>query len=198
MLFMRLYNINVPSEINDISTIQEILNGEKNAFRSLYNKYSKLYLLTCLRYVKNRSDAEDLLQDSCIKIFKDLKQFDPSKGTFINWSKRVVINTCLQKLRKNNVLNVFENIIELSSKLATKSEAIENLNLQDLTKLIQKLPKGYRTVFNLYVVDGFSHKEISNLLGISESTSKTQLMKAKRFLKSNISNAENLLVSSYA
>jgi len=195
---MSLYNLKVPSEINDISTIQDILKGDKNAFRSLYNKYSKLYLLTCLRYVKNRSDAEDLLQDSCVKIFKDLKQFDPSKGTFINWSKRVVINTCLQKLRKNNVLNVFENIFELSSSLATKSDAIDNLNLQDLTKLIQKLPKGYRTVFNLYVVDGFSHREISNLLVISESTSKTQLMKAKRLLKSYISDSEQSLISSYA
>lgn len=198
MVFMSLYNLKVPSEINDISTIQDILKGDKNAFRSLYNKYSKLYLLTCLRYVKNRSDAEDLLQDSCVKIFKDLKQFDPSKGTFINWSKRVVINTCLQKLRKNNVLNVFENIFELSSSLATKSDAIDNLNLQDLTKLIQKLPKGYRTVFNLYVVDGFSHREISNLLVISESTSKTQLMKAKRLLKSYISDSEQSLISSYA
>ena len=77
----------MPIEINDISTIQEILKGNQNAFKSLYNKYSKLYLLTCLRYVKNRSDAEDLLQDSCVKIFKDLKQFDTSKGTFLNWSK---------------------------------------------------------------------------------------------------------------
>ena len=188
----------MPIEINDISTIQEVLNGNQNAFKSLYNKYSKLYLLTCLRYVKNRSDAEDLLQDSCVKIFKDLKQFDPSKGTFLNWSKRVVINTCLQKLRKNNVLNDFDNIFELNTSLATKSEAIDNLNLQDLTKVIQTLPKGYRTVFNMYVVDGFSHKEIANLLSISESTSKTQLMKAKRLLKTHISNPEFFLISSYA
>ena len=173
----------MPIEINDISTIQEILKGNQNAFRNLYNKYSKLYLLTCLRYVKNRSDAEDLLQDSCVKIFKDLKQFDSSKGTFLNWSKRVVINTCLQKLRKNNVLNDFDNIFELNTSLATKSEAIDNLNLQDLTKVIQNLPKGYRTVFNMYVVDGFSHKEIADELNISVNTSKTQLLKARKKLK---------------
>lgn len=143
-----------------------------------------------MRYVKSKPQAEDLLQDSFIKIYKDLHQFDENKGSFNNWSKRITINICLQYLRKNNVLKDFENIVDISHQLKIEPTAIEDLNLKDLTLLILKLPKGYRTIFNMYVIDGYTHKEIAEELNININTSKTQLMKARKALKIGI-NEQN-------
>ncbi len=183
--------------MTDSKIIQLILTGDKKAFRILYDKYKRRYMLTCLRYVKSKSDAEDVVQDAFVQIYRDLHQFNEEKGKFYTWSNRVVINTCLQKLRKKSVLNVFTDIMEYGQKFSINAMAIENLNLEDLTKLIQKLPKGYRTVFNLYVIDGYTHKEIAEMLQISESTSKTQLMRAKKLLKTDLSKVEFAISRNY-
>jgi len=172
----------------DIKLITEILKGSKSAFKDLYKRHAKGHMLTCLRYVKNRSEAEDMLQESYIKIYKDLKKYDSKKSQFNTWSNRVVINTCLMSLRKKNVLKDFDNIIDMSTNLTVDADAVDNLCLQDLTNFITQLPKGYRTVFNMYVIDGYKHPEISEQLGISVSTSKTQLMKAKRMLQGMITS----------
>ena len=172
----------------DTNLINGILKGSKSAFRELYNRHSKGHMLTCLRYVKNRADAEDVLQESYIKIYKDLDKYDPSMSQFNTWSNRVVINTCLMNLRKKNVFRDFDNIIDISSKLTVDADAVDNLSLQDLTNLITQLPKGYRTVFNMYVIDGYKHHEIAEHLKTSVSTSKTQLMKAKQMLQGMITS----------
>jgi len=186
------------SKTSDSHLVKLILDGKKSAFKSLYNRYSKLLLLVCLRYTKNRATAEDMLQDAFIKVYKSLSQFDPNRGEFKHWSKRIVINTCLQKLRKKTVLDEFEDLVEISMRPMVASEAIHNLSLQELTKIIQAMPPGYRTIFNLYVIDGYNHKEIGKLLGISDSTSKTQLMKAKKFLQKNIQRTSYNLLHNYA
>jgi len=170
----------------DINLINEILKGNQAAFRDLYDRHSKGHMLTCLRYVKNRSEAEDVLQESYIMIFKNIDKYDASKSQFNTWSNRVVINTCLMNLRKRNVFKDFDNIIDISSKLTVNADAVDNLSLQDLTNFITNLPKGYRTVFNMYVIDGYKHSEIAEYLKISVSTSKTQLMKAKQMLQGMI------------
>ena len=172
----------------DIKLIHEILGGSRSAFKDLYKRYAKGHMLTCLRYIKNRSEAEDVLQESYIKIFKDLDKYDSTKSQFTTWSNRVVINTCLMNLRKNNVLRDFDNIIDISGKLTVDADAVDNLSLQDLTGFITQLPKGYRTVFNMYVIDGYKHPEIAEHLGVSVSTSKTQLMKAKQMLQGMITS----------
>lgn len=184
----------------DILIIQKILKGDQLAFRELYDKYSRFYMLTCLRYVKSKEDAEDLVQESFVKIFKDLYQFDDSKASYLSWSKRVVINTCLMHLRKKSVFSFMDNIVDMTHKFQMQSQAVENLNLQDLTKKIQALPKGYRTVFNMHVIDGYTHSEIAEKLNITESTSKTQLFKAKKHLRINIDTeqSELKLVGLYA
>ncbi len=187
----------IQQNMADPKIIELILSGDKEAFRLLYERYKRRYMLTSLRYIKNRSDAEDVVQDAFVQIYRDLHQFDSEKGKFYTWSNRIVINTCLQKLRKKSVLNVFTDIMEFGQKFSINAMAIENLNLEDLTKLITKLPKGYRTVFNLYVVDGYTHKEISNLLQISESTSKTQLMRAKKLLKTDLSKVAYAISKNY-
>jgi len=155
-------------------------------------------MLTCLRYVKSKEDAEDLVQEAFVKIFRDLHQFDASKASYLSWSKRVVINTCLMKLRKKSVFNFMDNIVDMTNKFYLPSRAIENLSLQDLTKKIQALPKGYRTVFNMYVIDGYSHAEIADKLDISESTSKTQLFKAKKHLRIDIEQEDLKFIGLYA
>jgi len=168
---------------SDIEIIEEILSGGKSAFKLLYSRHSRNHFLTCIRYVKNRADAEDMLQESYIKIFRDLRQFNAEKANFRTWSNKVVINTCLMKLRKKNILVDYESFVEHGKNVKIQASAIDNLSLQELTNLILKLPKGYRTVFNLFVIDGFSHKEIAEKLDITINTSKTQLMKAKKNLQ---------------
>jgi RNA polymerase sigma-70 factor (ECF subfamily) len=168
----------------DLTLIKNCINGDRKAQKVLYEKYKTKMFVLCLRYFKKREDAEDALQDGFVKVFRDLYQFDVEKGTFESWMKIILIRTCLEKLRKKSFdYSDLDDHVELASYDATP---VQNLNLEYLTQMIQKLPLGYRTVFNLYVIDGYNHKEIAVLLNISESTSKTQLMKAKNMLKSKI------------
>lgn len=186
------------SNLNDTELIQLILKGDRPAFRFLYDRYKRLFMLICRRYFQSRQDAEDMLQEAFVSIYRDLKQFDIEKGKFQYWAKRVVINTCLQKLRKKTVLDDFDDIEEKSYDLGIAPDIIAKMQLEDLTKMVHRLPPGRKLVFNMYVIDGYTHKEISGKLGISISTSKTQLMKAKRLLKSDIENNNYFNSGSYA
>lgn len=172
----------------DIEVIRAVLAGSKVAFRELYNRYAKNHLLTCLRYVKNKIDAEDVLQEAYILIYRDLKQYDASKSKYVTWSNKVVINTCLMHLRKKNIFKFSEDITEMTYQIPIRQNALSQLGLKELTHQITLLPKGYSTVFNMFVIDGYSHKEIADILNISVSTSKTQLLKARKMLQKNISN----------
>lgn len=182
----------------DVNIIERVLQGDSQSFELLYKRYARFYMMTCLRYVRSKADAEDMVQEACIKIFRDLYQFDHSKSSFSSWSKRVVINTCLMHLRKKSVFNFMDNIYEIGHSISVRSTAIESLKLQDLTEIVQSLPKGYRTVFNLYVIDGYSHKEIAELLDVSESTSKTQLLKARKLLQKKLEEKDYSLIENYA
>jgi RNA polymerase sigma-70 factor (ECF subfamily) len=174
--------MNQESSINHL--ILEILGGNKSSFDVLYAKYRKMIFLVCLRYAKNRQEAEDFLQDSFIQIFRNLDKYDANKGPFEPWIKKLTVNICLQHLRKTSFKFLLSNLTEIMYLPDNNGfNAIDNLSLQELTSTIQKLPAGYRTVFNLYVLDGFTHKEIAEVLEISENTSKTQLFKARKFLQ---------------
>jgi len=139
-----------------------------------------------------------MLQEAFVSIYRDLHQFDSNKGKFVHWAKRVVINTCLQKLRKKNVLDKFDEIEDKIHNLTVESTAMSSLSLEELTSLIHKLPEGRKMVFNLYVIDGFNHNEIAEMLGVSPSTSKTQLMRARKFLKTDIERINKVRKESYA
>jgi len=178
--------------------IKKILNGDKQAFRMLYTNYVKAFMLICLRYIKQRHDAEDILQDSFVKIYRALHKYDESKGSFYSWSKRIIINECLQSLRKKKHEFSFDVFPDSEKIIKLNQETEEQLSLQELTELIQALPKGYRTIFNLYVIDGFKHQEIAEMMNIAESTSKTQLLKAKKMLQGQIKKKEKILISRYA
>lgn len=161
-------------------------NGVATAQRKLYDMYKSKWFMICLRYVKKRDDALDVLQNALINIYSKMHMFNNERGSFGAWSSRIVVNESIMFQRK---FWKPEETVTLNDEIyltANTSEPISNLTAEELTKMIQKLPDGYRVVFNMYAIEGFSHKEIAQILGISEGTSKSQLFKAKRLLKSQI------------
>lgn len=168
-----------------LNLIAECINESRTAQKQLYDIYRvKMYTL-CLRYMSSKMDAEDMLQEGWIKVFRQLKAYDPDRGSFYSWIKRIFINTNLEFLRKKRLK--FEDISESDFHLsAINNLPIDTMSAQELVKLLQELPPGYRSVFNLYVLEGYTHKEIGEILNISPSTSKTQLMKAKRMMQDKV------------
>ena len=169
--------------------------GDKKSANNLYNAYKRPLFLVCLRYASDRSRAQDYLQEAFISIFKNLKQFDVSKGAFESWAKRVAINTCLMDLRKNTLYAV--NISEAVQVESDMEDALSSMSLKEMLEMIQQLPEGYKTVFNMYVIDGYSHKEIAEKLGVSINTSKTQLRKARLLLQKKINFNQHVLDQSH-
>lgn len=147
----------------------------------LYKRFSAKMFAVCLRYSNNNETAQDLLQDGFIKIFKNLHRFR-GEGSFEGWIRRIFVNTSIEHYRKKS--NLFSTS-EREEVLAEDSSlnALDKLAEKDIIKLVQELSPGYRTVFNLYAIEGYSHKEIGNMLNISEGTSKSQLARAKGILK---------------
>lgn len=135
----------------------------------------------CLRYARDWPEAEDLLQDAFVKVFNDLPDFR-FEGPLGGWVRRVVLNTALMHVRKQQRLFPTEEIESLADR-AVNPDIGARLDAEALTRLVQQLPPGYRAVFNLYVIDGYSHREIADMLGIDEGTSKSQLFKAKKALR---------------
>jgi RNA polymerase sigma-70 factor (ECF subfamily) len=145
----------------------------------------------CMRYSRTRAEAEDILQEGFIKVFSSLKNFR-QEGSFEGWIKRIMINNAVNHYHQNLKFALHANIEDIDESQIIQEEAHASadpeldLSQEMLLKLIQELPDGYRVVFNLYAIEGYSHKEIACMLGISENTSKTQLFKARRFLKNKI------------
>ncbi|MFD2203473.1 RNA polymerase sigma factor [Shivajiella indica] len=169
--------------------IKGCLKGERKAQQHLYESYSKRFLAICLRYVKDKDLAEDTMIEGFMKIFEKLPQFE-SKGSFEGWMKRIMVTQSLLTLRNNRNLNM-EVYAETQLEISDSSYELNHLEADDLVQLIQELPIGYRTVFNLYAVEGYSHAEIGDLLGISESTSKSQLSRARNVLKQKIADQQS-------
>lgn len=166
--------------MNQIDLIYQCKKQDRKAQAELYNRYKDRLFGLCLNYCKNTKDAEDVLQDSFIKIFQNINQFS-AKGSFEGWLKRITINKALDKYHQTKIkhLPIIEEITETV-------EIEENLNdypLNYILQLIQELPNRYRLVFNLYQLDNYSHKEIAKLLKISVGTSKSNLHRAKIILK---------------
>ena len=142
--------------------------------------------MICLRYAPNKGEAEDMLQEGLISVFNKLKQYDPRRATFSAWSNKVMVNAALQYLRKWKNLNLNQSIDDYEEQFAENDDIVDTLSAKELNSFVQKLPDGYRVVFNLYVMEGYKHREIADLLSISENTSKTQLFKAKKMLSNQI------------
>ncbi len=156
---------------------------DSKAQMELYRTYKSYWYTICLRYNRNTFDADDCLQNALINIFSKLSQFDENRGNFKSWSSQIVVNDNLMFLRKKK--QNFQSFELEDDKFVVEevSEESSIISSENLTKLIQALPSGYRTVFNLYVMEGYSHVEISEILEISVGTSKSQLSKARKLLQ---------------
>jgi RNA polymerase sigma-70 factor (ECF subfamily) len=161
---------------------QGCIDGRAGHQRLLYDYYSSKMFGICLRYANDYHHAEDILQEGFIKIFRSIDRFR-GDGSFDGWIKRIFINTAIEHYRKS--VN-HSGHVELEPSIVIRhigEKATDNLATQDLMKLVQQLSPGYRTIFNLYVIEGYSHREIAETMGISEGTSKSQLARARNILK---------------
>lgn len=174
--------------------IKECISGKRKAQKELYTRYADLMLAICLRYVTERLEAEDLMIQGFAKVFDKMNQYK-FEGSFEGWMKRVFVNECLMYLRKQKF---YMTPIETAERENVSTWENTSLETKDLLQLIQELPTGYRTVFNLYAIEGYSHKEIAEQLEISEGTSKSQLSKARAMLQRQLNQQENNnMLSSY-
>ena len=171
--------------ISESDLIKGSIAGDRRMQEELYRRFAPKMYAVCLRYANNANDAQDLLQEGFIKVYKNLHRFR-AEGSFEGWVRRVFVNTSIEHFRKksaqlSSVSEREENTIEDAD-----ITALDSLAEKDIINLVQELSPGYRTVFNLYVIEGYSHKEIGEMLGISEGTSKSQLARAKSILQKKI------------
>lgn len=157
------------------------LRRDASAQKLLYDTYSSKMYGLCYRYVKDSMEAEDILITAFTKVFDKIQQFK-NEGSFEGWIRRIVVNEALTYLRRNRAMYL-ETDLEQADREPDFNALSDHLEAEDLLKMIQELPTGYRIVFNLYAIDGYSHKEIADQLGISESTSKSQLSRARTYLQ---------------
>jgi len=160
--------------------------GKRKYQEKLFRLYSEELFGLCLYYSRDQADAEDTLHEGFIKIFKNIKQYS-FQGSFEGWMRRIMVNTALEKYRKGQHLQLLEEYPELNAD-AFDENAFSKLAAKDLLKMVQDLSPKYRMVFNLYAIEGYSHKEISEMLGISIGTSKSNLARARAVLQEKVKN----------
>ncbi len=175
--------------MDEVSLVNECIKGNPNAQRKLFEKFAPKMLFICKRYCKDQQDAEDVLQDAFIKVFASLEKYK-HEGSFEGWLRRIFVNSSLDFLRKQKQLGDTASLDDLSYKIEGESFSNKTLEVEDLLRMIEKLPKGYQVVFNLFAIEGYTHKEIADLLGISEETSKSQYFRARAYLKNYLEKIE--------
>ncbi len=175
--------------LSETDLIKGCIDGNRQMQELLYKKFSPKMYGVCLRYSGNVDDANDLLQEGFIKVFKNLQKFR-GEGSFEGWIRRIFVNTSIEHFRKKvklyNVSEIQENTIE-----DINLNILDTLAEKDLIAIVNELSPGYKTVFNMHVIEGYSHKEIADMLGITEGTSKSQLARAKGVLKKSIEKLSN-------
>ena len=162
--------------------LQGCIQNNPAAQKELYLRYSAKMLAVCYRYAHNREDAEDMLQEGLIKVFQQIHTFE-NRGALEGWIRRIVVHTCINILKKNKKFNESVDIIHATT-VQVKEESIPSIiQAKQVVECIRLLPIGYRTVLNLYAIEGFSHREIGEMLDIEESTSRSQYTRAKAMLE---------------
>lgn len=166
--------------------IKGCLSGSRRDQELLYRRYAPRLYAVCLQYSGNTEEARDVLQEGFIKIFENLPHFS-HEGSFEGWMRRIIVNTALEKYRSKYYLNKIDDIDNVAEPMAEpESEDFAGLEAYDLLNIIMELPPKYRMVFNLYAIEGYSHKEIGGMLNISEGTSKSNLSRARDILKKKV------------
>ncbi len=178
-------------QIREQELIKSSIRGDADARRALYDRYVQYLSAVCSRYITDRADAKDVLQEALVKIFQSLDRFEwRGEGSLKSWMTRIVVNECLKFLRDNRKLDMFVTMPELPDLPDEKDDdteiSVEDVPPDVIHSMIRELPDGYRTVFNLFVIEGRSHREIAKVLGISEATSASQFHRAKKILSKRI------------
>ena len=171
--------------MDDESLIAGCIKGNQMAQKALFDSFSPKFFALCLRYMNSKYEAEDVLQEGMVKIFTKLPEYQ-GKGSFEGWMRRIIVNTCLDQIRKNQKLKMDVSIDKEEYKLSMNANILENMSANELIEEIKKMPPGYRVVFNMFAIEGYSHQEIAKKLGVKESTSKSQYLRARAYLKERI------------
>ncbi len=167
-----------------LNLVTACLKGDKAAQHQFYQRYSPMLFAICKRYASDEDLAKDMFQEAMIKIFQKLSDFR-FEGSFEGWMKRVCVNQCLDALKKSKA-KFNESLSETHEYLQANVDIVSDINAKNLMSLLGKLPVGYRTVFRLFAIEGYSHAEIASMLNISENTSKSQMFKARKWLQNQL------------
>lgn len=161
------------------------MDGDQRAQRKLFDRFAPKMLGVCMRYSKDSEQAEDVLQDGFVKVFGKLSHYK-GDGSLEGWIRRIVVNTALDQIRKNAKFQDNVALDDVDYKLELKGNVLEDLAAEDLMQLINEMPAGYKAVFNMFAIEGYSHKEIAEKLEVSENTSKSQYSRARAYLKKKL------------
>lgn len=178
--------------VTEINT-EMLLRNNPRSNELLYKYFAPKMYGICLRFAGNQMEADDIMQEGFIKVFTQLKNFR-NEGSFEGWIRRTFINTAINYYRKNLRFSKFQNVDDLEVTLHNEENIYDSLSKEELINLVQELPNGYRTVFNLNVIEGYTHKEIGEMLNISDNTSKSQLTRARKILQKKVKSMLKLKV----
>lgn len=179
------------AELFDLQLIELCIKGDRASQKRLYDRLAPRMFPLCMRYVGDAVLAEDILQDGFITLFTRLDTYKGG-GSFEGWARKIFVTTALMSLRKKDALKMSDELDLARGMKADVVSQVEHLGYKEIMELVMSLPTGFRTVFNLYAVEGYSHKEIGDMLGISETTSRTQLSRARILLQNKIKERENV------
>lgn len=176
----------------DDEIIEGCLRNDRKMQKALYDKFAARMFAVCLRYANSKDDAADILQDGFLKVFSKIEQFS-NEGSFEGWIRRVMVNTAITHYYQNKKYNEQQNIEEINeTEIETFDYKDSEFSTEELTNVIQTLPNTYRVVFNMFAIEGFKHKEISETLGIDVSTIKTQYHRAKKMLQEKLNELSKI------
>lgn len=175
--------------MDEITLANKCIKGDQRAQRKLFEMYAPKMMGVCLRYMKDQAQAEDVLQDGFVKVFTKLEKYT-GDGSLEGWVRRIMVNTALDQLRKTNKFQANVSMDDVGYKVESDADVLASLIEEDLLKLIHEMPTGYKTVFNMFAIEGFSHKEIGEKLGVTENTSKSQYSRAKAYLRKKVEELE--------
>lgn len=170
--------------------IQGCIRGDRKSQKHLFELFSGKMMAVCLRYARHKMEAEDLLQDGFIKVFQNIAQFK-FEGPFEQWVRKIMIHNAIKKYHKKSNRNEYINSDDLPE-VVENEDGLSQLFYNELIEMVEDLPDGYRMVFNLFAIEGYNHKEISEAMGIEESTSRSQLVKARKVLQEKLLKREKL------
>ena len=173
------------TETFDLKLIESCRKGDRAAQKILYDRLASRMFPVCMRYIGDRAAAEDVLQDGFITLFTRLDSYK-GEGSFEGWARRIFVTTALMSLRKKDALKMSDELESVRCMKTETTSQMQNIGYKELMKLVMSLPPGFRTVFNMYAIEGYSHKEIADMLGITETTSRTQFSRARAWLQNKI------------